>query len=167
MTAASLQLPASSKTSCLLEAGSWKLEAPSDSSLHTACVFVVGKNYRLQDIQLSKSAFEAISCQPSAASRGAPRSGELLSKPSGICRERLRSTLNRAFHLTTRRAFAQARPSKNSFSRPAVLRSTRQVAGHPSLVRGPQPAYLRAKRFGGHPSPGFMSEGWRIPGSNR
>ena len=39
----------------LLEAGNWKLEAPSDSSLHTACVFVVGKNYRLQDIQLSKS----------------------------------------------------------------------------------------------------------------
>jgi hypothetical protein len=47
----------------LLEAGSWKLEAISDSSLHTASafarlrelrreVFVVGKNYRLQDIQL-------------------------------------------------------------------------------------------------------------------
>jgi hypothetical protein len=26
-----------------------------DSPLHTACVFVVGKNYRLQDIQLRKS----------------------------------------------------------------------------------------------------------------
>ena len=51
----------------LLEAGSWKLEASCVSSLHTACVcppslacascggHVVGKNYRLQDIQLEKS----------------------------------------------------------------------------------------------------------------
>jgi hypothetical protein len=59
----------------LLETGNWKLTTPSDSLLHTACVnhrpwrarwicppslsrapadFVVGKNYRLQDIQLSK-----------------------------------------------------------------------------------------------------------------
>jgi hypothetical protein len=152
MTAASLQLPASSKTSCLLEAGSWKLEAPSDSSLHTACVFVVGKNYRLQDIQLSKSAFEAISCQPSAASRGAPRSGELLSKPSGICRERLRSTLNRAFHLTTRRAFAQARPSKNSFSRPAVQpsfdRLDRWLAIRRSFADPNRPTFARSASVG-------------------
>jgi hypothetical protein len=53
----------------LLEAGSWKLEAPSDSSFALPSAFaairallgadlgfgetsVVGKNYRLQDIQL-------------------------------------------------------------------------------------------------------------------
>src|SRR4026208_387011 len=40
VTAARSQPPAPSKsTKLLLEAGSWKLEAPSDSSLHTACVF--------------------------------------------------------------------------------------------------------------------------------
>jgi hypothetical protein len=52
----------------LLETGNWELETTRDSPLHTACAFVVGKNYRLQDIQLSKMR-EALSRPLSAFGR--------------------------------------------------------------------------------------------------
>jgi hypothetical protein len=42
--------------------------------------FVVGKNYRLQDIQLSKNASEATGCQLSASSQRRPLARQLLSK---------------------------------------------------------------------------------------
>jgi hypothetical protein len=42
---------------------------------------------------------------------------------------------------------------------PSVARRT-PTACHPKLVRRSEQAHLRASRYGGHPSPALMSEGW-------
>jgi len=84
-----------------LVTGDWKLPAIVPLQ-HCACppppcgfgetLFVVGKNYRLQDIQLLKSRLKlpAVSYQPSAS--GAPLTRLLLSNFFGFGQERPRST---------------------------------------------------------------------------
>jgi len=73
-----------------LVTGDWKL--PAIVPYATLRVFVVGKNYRLQDIQLLKSRLKlpAVSYQPSAS--GAPLTRLLLSNFFGVGQERRRST---------------------------------------------------------------------------
>jgi hypothetical protein len=74
------------------EAGNWKPSAIAPCTLRVrlrpcgrqqTVFFVVGKNYRLQDIQLSKSAREATGRQLAAASQRRPLARQLLSKPWG------------------------------------------------------------------------------------
>ena len=97
--------------------------------------FVVGKNYRLQDIQLSKNAsyFEAPGCQHSAA---IPREhrlrGEPLSQSLVKCRERYRSTNL----LNLRPESASCKLIQAAFLRVA---SARTASGWPASRSPPRP----------------------------
>src|SRR3954454_533739 len=95
--------------------------------------FVVGKNYRLQDIQLSKNAsyFEAPGCQHSAAIPPEHRlRGEPLSQSLVKCRERYRSTNL----LNLRPESASCKLIQTAFS-PRRLRPEGLLTGLPAVAR--------------------------------
>jgi hypothetical protein len=151
VTAASSQLPASSKsTRLLLEAASWRLEAPSDSSIRTLrCVW--SEKTTVCRIFSCQRIVEATSCRPcdlqpwSVSPSDASFSPELLivTSPRGECK--LKLTLSHEVHL---RRFA-ATGNRQAASNYAPNRGS-WLANRGSLTRQ-VPA----------------SEGWRIPGSNR
>jgi hypothetical protein len=113
---------------------------------------VVGKNYRLQNIQLSKISMPGTSRQ--SVYVGLP-TGALLSQRS------------------TAGADAGGRETQEPHSRTETLfqKSTRHregwLANRSSFASCCRPTFALL-RYGGQPSRTFMSEGWwRIPGSNR
>ena len=180
----------------LLETGNWKLTTPSDSLLHTACVnhrpwrarwicppslsrapadFVVGKNYRLQDIQLSKIfrgnyrpseltvARGAFPRTPFAHSLAGPQSpapfvrvfawnvGSVAARPTFQSYDPARL----AFKCGRMKLDSTGPPSRYALRWTTFADSPRWLANRSSL----RSARCQAERL--------ESEGWRIPGSNR
>jgi hypothetical protein len=166
----------------LLVTGNWSLTTPSDSSLHTACVshqpwrarwlpaplsraktgFVVGKNYRLQDIQLSKIFRGNYRPSELTVARGAfPRTpfAHSLAGPQSP------APFVRVFAWNV--GSVAARPTFLSYGS-ACIPASRAVENFLSV-------HLRASRYGGQPpisSPGglptvarFRSVRWQPSGS--
>ncbi len=150
--------------------------------------FVVGKNYRLQDIQLSKNASEATSCQLSASSQRRPLARQLPSKPDpGAIAPRDFSAVSGRFPPDPLAHSTREAPEPRPFHSPQQL----SPSGSLSQARPFEPsseAGRRARRAvkagglcdiplrGGASGPPPSSKGrrplqsdqkWRIPGSNR
>jgi hypothetical protein len=181
----------------LLRAVSWWLLASRDSPLHTACVLVqpssrpralqragrlrsdlvVGKNYRLQDIQLSKKPVKR-----SAASLPLPAARTPLARPLPSTSVWLTPPGRHSWWLPLLRVpelsilqipLASRKPdrAKNFLQSALALFACLAFISEAWLASRSSFAavHLRATRYGGHqPSGAFRSEGWwRIPGSNR
>jgi len=146
--------------------------------------FVVGKNYRLQDIQLSKKPVKrtAVSLPLPAGGRrlrgplqstsvGSLRLGATEWDPCFVCRNFLsyglyRWLASRAVRRSIARATKAPELACHVRRRRTSCPSTSKV-GLPTVARSLTPAARLRQGYGGQPSRAFMSEGWRIPGSNR
>ena len=164
----------------LLEADSWKLEAPSDSSF-AHCMCVVGKNYRLQDIQLKKNLGEAPagSVQLSAVRRTAsavsfPPELSIVARPRGQCKPCIPVCPRRGVRAPAEVQRPEAFANRLEFHPVLPRRGVRAAEAqrpeasanrefHPVLPRRGIRAPAEAQR----PEAFANQTKWRIPGSNR
>jgi hypothetical protein len=150
VTAASSQLPASSKsTRLLLEAGSWRLEAPSDSSIRTLrCVW--SEKTTVCRIFSCQRIVEATSCRPcdlqpwSVSPSDASFSPELLivTSPHGECK--LKLTLSHEVP-------SLLRGYRQQTSRLELCAQPRQLAGQPRLAHATSSGERRLENTGLEP----------------
>jgi hypothetical protein len=99
---------------------------------------VVGKNYRLQDIQLLKNFVEATSCELSASSQRRPLARQLLSKLFGFSQERFRSTNRLQSYDPRSTLIKQVRLFRSATNQPVAALSGEAGPSGPSRAQMPE-----------------------------